>query len=339
MYLNLNSTKLFFMIILFFSSLISISSNSWLGCWIGLEINLLSFIPLISNNDNLLYSEASLKYFLIQALASSNLLFMILLFSFMSNFFDIQNNLIKILLNSSLLMKMGASPFHFWFTQIMEGMMWFNSLILMTWQKITPLILLSYCYNYQFMIFSIILSSMFGSIGGLNQISLRKLMAYSSINHLSWMITALIINENLFLFYLVIYFFLNFIMCMMFYMTNSFFLNQLFYLNYLPLIKFFIFLNLLSLGGLPPFLGFLSKWMVINYLIMSNMYMLSFLLIMFTLISLYYYIRISYSAFFMNYLKIKWFKLNINNKFNLFMIFTLMSLISLILSTILFYLN
>nr|QAY82079.1 NADH dehydrogenase subunit 2 [Endoclita minanus] len=339
MYLNLNSTKLFFMIILFFSSLISISSNSWLGCWIGLEINLLSFIPLISNNDNLLYSEASLKYFLVQALASSNLLFLILLFSFMSNFFDIQNNLIKILLNSSLLMKMGASPFHFWFTQILEGMTWFNSLILMTWQKITPLILLSYCYNYYLMIFTIILSSMFGAIGGLNQISLRKLMAYSSINHLSWMIMALIINENLFLFYLMIYFFLNFIMCMMFYLTNSFFLNQLFYLNYLPLIKFFIFLNLLSLGGLPPFLGFLSKWMVINYLIMSNMYMMSFLLIMFTLISLYYYVRISYSAFLMNYLKIKWFKLNINNKFNLFMIFTLMSLISLILSTILFYLN
>nr|YP_009045655.1 NADH dehydrogenase subunit 2 [Napialus hunanensis]AIC37448.1 NADH dehydrogenase subunit 2 [Napialus hunanensis] len=339
MYLNLNSTKLFFLIILFFSSMISISSNSWLGCWIGLEINLLSFIPLISNNNNLLYSEASLKYFLIQALASSNLLFMILLFSFFFNFFDLQNNLIKILLNLTLLMKLGASPFHFWFTQILEGMSWFNSLILMTWQKITPLILLSYCYNYQFMIFSIILSSMFGAIGGLNQISLRKLMAYSSINHLGWMITTLIINENLFIFYLIIYFFLNFTICMMFYLTNTFFLNQLFYLNYLPLIKFFIFLNLLSLGGLPPFLGFLSKWLVINYLINYNLFFLSFILIMSALILLYYYIRISYSAFLMNSLKLKWFKINFNNKIIIFIIFIMLSLISLILSTLLIYLN
>nr|YP_009555371.1 NADH dehydrogenase subunit 2 [Triodia sylvina]AZU95908.1 NADH dehydrogenase subunit 2 [Triodia sylvina] len=339
MYMNLNSTKLFFMIILFFSSLISISSNSWLGCWIGLEINLLSFIPLINNNNNLLYSEASLKYFLIQALASSNLLFLILLFSFFFNFFDIQNNFIKILLNSSLLMKLGASPFHFWFTQILEGMTWFNSLILMTWQKITPLILLSYCYNYYFLILSIILSSMFGAIGGLNQISLRKLMAYSSINHLSWMMMSLIMNENLFFFYLLIYFFLNFIMCMLFYLTNSFFLNQLFYLNYSPKIKFFIFLNLLSLGGLPPFLGFLPKWLMINYLVNFNMLMLSFILIMTTLISLFYYIRIFYSAFLMNYLKLKWFKIKINNKINLFMILTFLSLISLFLSTILLYLN
>nr|YP_009333619.1 NADH dehydrogenase subunit 2 [Thitarodes sejilaensis]ANM47902.1 NADH dehydrogenase subunit 2 [Thitarodes sejilaensis] len=339
MHLNLNSTKLFFMIILFFSSFISISSNSWLGSWIGLEINLLTFIPLISNNNNLLYAEASLKYFLIQALTSSNLLFLILLFSFFFNFFDIQNNLIKILMNSSLLMKMGAAPFHFWFTQILEGMTWFNSFILMTWQKITPLILLSYCYNYYFMFFTIILSSIFGAIGGLNQTSLRKLMAYSSINHLSWMITAMIISENLFIFYLMIYFFLNFIMCMMFYLTNLFFFNQLFYLNYYSMIKFFIFLNLLSLGGLPPFLGFLPKWLIINYLINYNMFMLSFILIMSTLITLYYYIRISYSTFLMNYLKLKWFKINFNNKINLLMILILLSLISLILSTILFYLN
>ena len=56
---------------------ITISSNSWLRAWIGLEFNLLSFIPIISNNKNILTLEASLKYFLIQALVSSTLLFII----------------------------------------------------------------------------------------------------------------------------------------------------------------------------------------------------------------------------------------------------------------------
>lgn len=236
-------------------------------------------------------------------------------------------------------MKLGASPFHFWFTQILEGITWFNSLILITWQKITPLILLSYCYNYYLIIFTIILSRIFGAIGGLNQISLRKLIAYSSINHLRWIIIAIIINENLLIFYFIIYSFLNFIICILFYLTNSFFLNQLFYLNYNSLIKFFIFLNLLSLGGLPPFLGFLPKWIIINYLINYNIFILSFILIISALISLYYYIRISYSAFLINYLKLKWLKINFNNKINLFIILTLLSFIRLILRTILLYLN
>jgi len=48
----------------------------------GLEINLLSFIPLSIKSNNLFSSEASLKYFLTQALASRTLLFSIILFSF-----------------------------------------------------------------------------------------------------------------------------------------------------------------------------------------------------------------------------------------------------------------
>jgi NADH-ubiquinone oxidoreductase chain 2 len=59
--------------------LISISANSWLGAWIGLEINLISFIPLISSQENIFTTEASLKYFIIQALASSTLLFLVLI--------------------------------------------------------------------------------------------------------------------------------------------------------------------------------------------------------------------------------------------------------------------
>nr|QGX06859.1 NADH dehydrogenase subunit 2 [Neope muirheadii] len=331
-----NSNKMFFLFVLFFSTLISISSNSWLGCWIGLEINLLSFIPLISNSNNLLNSEASLKYFLTQSIASINFLFSIIISLFlMKNFFF--NNLISILLNSALLMKMGSVPFHFWFPNIMEGLSWLNCFILMTWQKITPMILLSYYFNMNFLMIIMILNVLIGAFGGFSQTSLRKLMAFSSINNLGWMLSALLISENLWMIYFFFYSFLISIMCFLFYMLNIFFINQMFNFNINFSIKFSIMINFLSLGGLPPFLGFFPKWLIINFLILNKLYIISFFFIMMSLIMLIFYIRIIYSSFMFFSLKFKWFKIFIKNNFLILInFFSFISLLGMILSTLFF---
>nr|YP_010364898.1 NADH dehydrogenase subunit 2 [Theretra clotho]UNP54928.1 NADH dehydrogenase subunit 2 [Theretra clotho] len=336
MYYLFNSNKMFFIFILFFSTMISISSNSWFGCWIGLEINLLSFIPLISNSNNLLASEASLKYFLTQSIASMNFLFSILLKMILMKNFEM-NNFISIMINSSLLMKMGSAPFHFWFPNISEGLSWFNNFILMIWQKITPMILLSYYLNFNFLYFIIIMNVMIGAIGGLNQTSLRKLMAFSSINNLGWMIFTLLISENLWMFYFFMYSFLISIMFFLFYNLNMFFINQLFINNMNFMIKMNLLINFMSLGGLPPFLGFLPKWIVINFLMMNKFYFLTFIMIMSSLITIYFYIRIIYSSFMFNYFKMKWFKINLKNKLmNLINFFSLISIMGMIFSTFLF---
>nr|YP_010360283.1 NADH dehydrogenase subunit 2 [Spirama retorta]UNQ84425.1 NADH dehydrogenase subunit 2 [Spirama retorta] len=336
MFFSFNSSKMFFFFILIFSTLISISSNSWLGCWIGLEINLLSFIPLISNSNNLLATEASLKYFLTQSIASINFLFSILLKMMLLKNFEM-NLFLSIMINSSMLMKMGASPFHFWFPNIVEGLSWFNNFILMTWQKITPMIILSYYFNKNFILIVIMLNAIIGALGGLNQTSLRKIMAFSSINNLSWMLSSIMISENLWLFYLFMYSFMISIMCFIFFLLNVFFINQLFINNMNSLIKINLLINFLSLGGLPPFIGFFPKWIIINFLILNQMYFLTFVLIMMSLILLFFYIRIIYSTFMFNYLKMKWFKIYIkNNKFNLINIFSFFSLSGMILSTFFF---
>nr|YP_010305117.1 NADH dehydrogenase subunit 2 [Imosca coreana]ULR87026.1 NADH dehydrogenase subunit 2 [Imosca coreana] len=337
MFFIINSNKMFFLFILFFSTLISISSNSWFGCWIGLEINLLSFIPLISNSNNLLANEASLKYFLIQSIASINFLFTILIKLIMMKNLEM-NNFIAIMMNSSMLMKMGSTPFHFWFPNIVEGLSWVNNFILMTWQKITPIILLSYFFYNNFIIIIIIMNTLIGAIGGLNQTSLRKLMAFSSINNLGWMLSSMMISENLWLFYMMMYSFMISIMCFFFYILNMYFINQLFINNMNFLIKINLMINFLSLGGLPPFIGFFPKWIIINFLINSKMYLLIFIFMMTSLIMLFFYIRISYSAFMFNYLKLKWFKIFIKN--NYFMLINFLSFISLtgmILSTFFFF--
>lgn len=136
-----------------------------------------------------------------------------------------------------------------------------NGLALITWQKIAPLILLSYTLKLDIFIASIIvLSVLIGSLGGLNQTSLRKIIAYSSINHLGWLIAAITIRERLWGLYFRVYTFLS---TAIIYILNSFKLfhvNQVFSLNYVsPVKKFAVFTTFLSLGGLPPFLGFLPK--------------------------------------------------------------------------------
>nr|APC61744.1 NADH dehydrogenase subunit 2 [Papilio dardanus] len=336
MFPNINSNKMFFYFILIFSTLITISSNSWLGCWIGLEINLLSFIPLISSHKNLLSSEAALKYFLTQAIASINFLFSILIKMILLKNFE-TNNLITIMINSSMLMKMGSAPFHFWFPNIIEGLSWLNCFILMTWQKISPMIILSYCMNNNFLMMIMIINTIIGILGGINQTSLRKLMAFSSINNLGWMLATLLISENLWMFYLMMYSFLISILCFTFNLLNTYFINQLFIFNMNSMIKISLLINFMSLGGLPPFLGFFPKWITINFLIMNKFFIISFIFIMMSLIMLFFYIRIIYSSIMFNYLKLKWFKFYMkNNSMSLINFFSMISLLGMIISTFFF---
>uniref|UniRef100_UPI0030FEC46C NADH dehydrogenase subunit 2 n=1 Tax=Neopanorpa longiprocessa TaxID=757038 RepID=UPI0030FEC46C len=335
-----NPSKALFIITLISGTLITISSNSWLGAWMGLEINLLSFIPLMTNSNNLMSTEASLKYFLTQALASSILLFSVILLS-MTNFiifsFPESNTIMNLMVNSTLLLKMGAAPFHFWFPGVMEGLSWMNAFTLMTWQKIAPLMLISYCFINNFIIYVIMFSVMIGSLGGLNQTSLRKLMAYSSINHIGWMLGAMIISENYLIIYFTLYVFLSFSIILLLNYYNMFHLKQTFSNSNLPIVKFCLFTSLLSLGGLPPFLGFMPKWAVIQILIENNQLVLITTIVVMTLITLYFYLRITYSAFMLANAEPNWvFNLN-NRKLNYFILIpSILSITGLFLITLIF---
>nr|QGW14922.1 NADH dehydrogenase subunit 2 [Calliphora nigribarbis] len=334
-----NSSKIMFFSILMMGTLISISANSWLGAWMGLEINLLAFIPLMSDNK-LMSTEASLKYFLTQALASSVFLFAVILFLLNSSKTN-SNYFMEMMIFSSLLLKSGSAPFHFWFPNVMEGLSWSNALILMTWQKIAPLMLISYIIFKPLIMTSIILSSLIGALGGLNQTSLRKLMAYSSINHLGWMLAAMYNSNLLWLTYFMFYSFLTFAMIFMFNMFKTSHVNQLFSLFFhSKIMKFFLFFNLLSLGGLPPFLGFFPKWIVIQSLTINNqLFLLTFMVLM-TLITLYFYMRLSYSAFMLNYYENNWLNSSIYKSISMkiFMIFSFFSSFGLFLISSLYFL-
>nr|YP_009971708.1 NADH dehydrogenase subunit 2 [Thesaurus albertalleni]QNG56418.1 NADH dehydrogenase subunit 2 [Thesaurus albertalleni] len=294
--------KIMFLNSLILGTLITISSYSWFSMWMGLEINLLSIIPLLNNPQNIYPSEAAMKYFITQTLASTILLFSIILImnKFENSIFNL--NTLMIMLNSSLLTKMGAAPFHFWFPEVMEGINWLNCFIILTWQKIAPMIILMYNINLiKFFTSIILISAMIGSIMGLNQISLRKIFTFSSISHIGWMISSMLYNQSIWLIYFISYSLINLNLIIIFMKLNIFYMKQLFNsLNNNKLIKFLFMLNFLSIAGIPPFLGFMPKWLTINNLIYNKLFFISFFLIVFTLVSLYFYLRIMFSTLILN---------------------------------------
>nr|QXT44388.1 NADH dehydrogenase subunit 2 [Astalotermes cf. brevior CMRT056] len=289
--------------------LVSVSSNSWLGAWMGLEINLMSFIPLMSNVKNMYNTEASLKYFIVQVLASATLLFMVVMSTLMEDLFSFESNTYTpMIICTPLLLKSGAAPFHWWFPGVMEGLSWENCALLMTIQKAAPLMLMSYLIEMNIFTLSIImLSTIVGAIGGLNQTSMRKILTYSSINHTGWMLIALTTSENLWMMYFMIYSTLALTVVSAIKLSGVSFINQTMMTNKeTTLMKFMMFTSLLSLGGLPPFLGFLPKWIVIQAMILNNMAPLAVIVVVTSLITLYYYLKISYSSFMILNTEPKW---------------------------------
>nr|YP_010999481.1 NADH dehydrogenase subunit 2 [Hetaerina titia]WPM98323.1 NADH dehydrogenase subunit 2 [Hetaerina titia] len=321
----MNLSFMLFTLTLITGTVISISANSWMLMWMGLELNLMSFIPMMNKNNTPYESESSMKYFLVQALASIILLVSIL----MSNFFEESTHVTDLLLFCAVLMKMGASPFHLWLPGVMQGITWMNCFIIMTWQKIAPMVILGYqLINNKLIIITVILSTLVGSIGGLSQTSVRKMMAYSSISHIGWMIMALMMSNVYWALYFMIYTVLNMVMLSTFQNMKIYHLTQMFSNQMKSTVKFTLFINMMSLGGLPPFLGFFPKWMIIQNMINQGAYLIMFIMIMTTMVTLYMYLRIMYSAFLLQNQKLNW-KVYDNQMMPLLMLTSVMSLMGL----------
>nr|ALO76129.1 NADH deshydrogenase subunit 2 [Scirtidae sp. GENSP02] len=305
-----NLYKMIFLTTLISGTLISISSFSWISTWMGLEINLMSFIPLINSKKNIYSSESSMKYFLVQALASSSFLFSVISLMILNslNEFSLINSSMILMMNSSLIMKMGAAPLHFWFPEVMNKMNWSQSIMLLTWQKIAPMVLITYTFlNNSFSYLIVIMSVTVGSIVGLNQTIMQKIMAYSSINHIGWMMSSLFFMENIWLIYFTIYSTITISLILIMKLFNIFSIKQLFQnMNNKSIIKFSFIINFLSLGGLPPFLGFLPKWIIIQNMINEKLIMMTMIMILMTIITLFFYLRITFSILMFTYSENNW---------------------------------
>nr|YP_010937294.1 NADH dehydrogenase subunit 2 [Ixodes kohlsi]WKW95290.1 NADH dehydrogenase subunit 2 [Ixodes kohlsi] len=277
--------KIIFFWVLIMSLIMAISSSYWFTLWITLEINMMIFIPMM-NSKNFLSSNSMMYYYIIQSLSSS-----LFFFSSLMSFYYL-NQIFSNIMLISMLIKIGSAPFHTWYPQISEGLNYYPFLILSTLQKMIPLHVISIINNH-LITFFILMSATIGSLGGFNQTSFKKILAFSSISHLSWMFTLILINQYYWLIYFLIYTTILF-KIISFLKTNNFLnIGDLNCMKTSIFNKLHLFSLFLSLGGLPPFIGFFSKW--ISIIIINNKFpMILIVLILSSLVNLFFYIRIMF---------------------------------------------
>nr|ABR28229.1 NADH dehydrogenase subunit 2 [Onychognathus frater] len=295
--------KLIFALSLLLGSAITISSNHWVMAWTGLEINTLAVLPLISKSHHPRAIEAATKYFLVQAAASTLILFSSTTNAWYNGQWDITQLTCptsSVILTTAIAMKLGLAPFHFWFPEVLQGCSLTTGLLLSTAMKFPPITLLymtSQSLNPTLLTTMAILSAALGGWMGLNQTQTRKILAFSSISHLGWMAIIIIYSPKLAL--------LNFYLYAMMTATVFLILNTIKTLKLstlmttwakTPSLSAVLMLTLLSLAGLPPLTGFLPKWLIIQELVNQEMAPAATIIALLSLLSLFFYLRLAYCA-------------------------------------------
>nr|YP_009652601.1 NADH dehydrogenase subunit 2 [Crocidura fuliginosa]QCF45888.1 NADH dehydrogenase subunit 2 [Crocidura fuliginosa] len=282
---------------------IVMTSSHWFMTWLGFEMNMMAIVPILMKKYSPRSMEAATKYFLTQATASMILMLAIiinLMYSGQWTITNMENYIASTLITIALVMKLGLAPFHFWVPEVTQGIPLSSGMILLTWQKIAPLSLLYQIYsslNTNMLLLLSLVSIMIGGWGGLNQTQLRKIMAYSSIAHMGWMMAIMIYNPNLSFLNLLIYVLMttSMFMLLIFTSTTSTLSLSLTW-NKTPIITISSLVTLLSLGGLPPLTGFMPKWMIIQELTKNNSVIFPTLMAVLALLNLFFYMRLMYST-------------------------------------------
>nr|YP_009139422.1 NADH dehydrogenase subunit 2 [Plectorhinchus orientalis]AKF78328.1 NADH dehydrogenase subunit 2 [Plectorhinchus orientalis] len=280
---------------------ITFASSHWLLAWMGLEMNTLAIIPLMAQHHHPRAVEATTKYFLTQATAAAMLLFASTTNAWLTGQWDIQqmtHPLPLTMITIALALKIGLAPLHSWLPEVLQGLDLTTGLILSTWQKLAPFALLLQIHptNSTILLSLGIISTLVGGWGGLNQTQLRKILAYSSIAHLGWMILVLQYAPSLTFLTLITYFIMTLSTFLVFKLNKSTNINSL-AISWAkaPALTSLTPLLLLSLGGLPPLTGFMPKWLILQELTKQDLAPIATLAALTALLSLYFYLRLSYA--------------------------------------------
>nr|YP_010489406.1 NADH dehydrogenase subunit 2 [Cuneopsis rufescens]UWM10820.1 NADH dehydrogenase subunit 2 [Cuneopsis rufescens] len=279
--------KLLFVFLMVSSTCMVASSSNWLMTWMGLEINMLGYIPLMFLKENSSESEAAVKYLIPQSLGSTIFIASAITSAYFNN--------LQTLMVIAMCLKLGAAPFHFWFPPVMASLQLIPAFILLTWQKIAPILAIS-SFNSLLMkpiMLIAMISALWGGIGGLNQTDIRSLLTYSSISHTGWMLASINSYNIILIAYLATYILIN--MSIYAFLTKEQINSHKQLFSSKEPMKFFILaITILSLGGLPPLTGFIMKLLVLMFT--ETKTIIIFGLIIGALVSLYYYLSLTFST-------------------------------------------
>ena len=316
-----------FILFAILGSFVLISSDNFLTAFIGLELQSLSlYLMAAFNTKNLNSNEAGIKYFSLGALSSGFLLFGISMIYFDTASFTFQNldNFSTIsevglaLVLIALFFKVSAAPFHIWTPDVYEGSPTISTLFFATLPKFASLIFLFRIYHELniskidslYYIFQIVcaISLLVGVYGAITQKIIKRLLAFSSINHIGFMLLAIMsyqyMSEGTIFFYLIIYLITTFgvFSVILNLRTSEGEITLLTGLNGLKAssrskaISMLVFL--FSLAGIPPFAGFFAKFFILSASINDGFYILSVIAVISSVIAAFYYLSVIKNMFF-----------------------------------------
>jgi len=322
--------------------MVIVSAHSFITLFLGLELFSLPIYAMIAlQRESSVCSEAAIKYFIIGSLASGMMLYGISMLYGATQSLDISEVAHVIMQTSTsheivlvfglvfvivgLVFKLGAVPFHMWVPDVYEGAPTPVVLFLGTASKIAALGLVFRLLiealgglNLQWqelLILVAILSMAVGNLAAIVQKNIKRMLAYSSIAHMGYMILGLLtatpMGYGAALFYMITYALMTLaafgLIAMMNYSgyeTND--IDDLRGLNSRnPWLALMMLFTMFSLAGVPPLVGFMAKVSVLESLISVHLVWLAALALLFAIIGAYYYIRV---------VKVMYFEAPLDNK-------------------------
>ena len=318
-------------ILILFSSLgmmVLISSNDLISMYLGIELQSLSlYVVAAIKKDSLQSSESGVKYFVLGALSSGILLYgcsLIYGFAGSTNFQEIQVNLNSldnlnlglifglVFILTGLAFKVSAVPFHMWTPDVYEGAPTSITAFFAIVPKVSSVALIyRFCLEpfgdfysewSQIIIFLSISSMFVGGIAAISQTNIKRLLAYSSIGHIGYVLVGLASANEAGIKGVIIYMFIYVIMNIA---VFSIILSLRKDNNYVekiiefaglskhhPLVALSLAIIMLSMAGIPPFAGFFGKFYIFIAALKADLLLLAVLGVLSSVISAFYYLRI-----------------------------------------------
>jgi NADH-quinone oxidoreductase subunit N len=310
------------------------SFNNMAMLFLGIEILSLSLYVLAgSRKESLLSNESAFKYFLMGSFATGFLLmgialvyggtglfhidkihaFVIANYKTLPGFFYVGILLIIV----GLAFKVSVVPFHFWAPDVYEGSPTVITALMSTLVKVGAFAaffrITAYCFApvssswYMTLIVITILTLVVANVTAVYQSNVKRMLAYSSIGHAGYILLGLLsggpVAINAIIFYLTAYSVATLgafaVLSQIEYKSNTSnadIFNGLFAKN--PFMAVAMTVSLLSLAGIPPFAGFLGKYMVFSLAMWKGNGFLVLLGVVTSLIGVFYYFRVIIAMFF-----------------------------------------
>jgi len=320
----------YFVLILFatLGMMVMISASHFLTLYLGLELLSLSLYALVAlQRESSVATEAAMKYFVLGALASGMLLYG------MSMIYGVTGSLqlgavshalaasqgMKVPLAFGLVFiiagvsfKLGVVPFHMWIPDVYHGAPTAMTLFLGTAPKLAAFAFIMRLLvqglehlvaDWQAMLIVLsVLSMALGNIVAIAQSNLKRMLAYSTISHMGFLLLGVLAGSHngysASMFYVVVYALMSLggFGMILFLSRAGFEADQLEDFRGLnqrsPWIAFIMLLLMFSMAGIPPTVGFYAKFAVLQAVVEAGFVWLAVAAVMFALIGAFYYLRI-----------------------------------------------